>query len=142
MHFHASAMSRARRISGNALLTFPGLVLVASSFTKLAHVPAVVGPLARIGFYGDRLLFIAILEIGSALLFLLPRTRSLGLLLVSSYLGGAIAAHVGHGESIVPPALILALAWIGAAVRDPQTFWSFAQRAAGGAVVSDQRMAA
>jgi DoxX-like protein len=85
----------------------------------------VVNSLAQLGFYNGRLLLIAILEVASVVLFLIPRTRSLGLLLVSAYLGGAIAAHLGHGEPIAPPAIVLSLVWIATAVREPRGFWSF-----------------
>ena len=46
------------------------------------------------------------LEIVSAVLFLISFTRSLGLLLVSSFLGGAIATHLPHGQPIYQPAFV------------------------------------
>jgi hypothetical protein len=52
-----------------------------------------------------------VLEIGSAILFLIPLTRDIGLLLVSAYFGGAIATHMGHGEPVMQPAIILAIFW-------------------------------
>ena len=126
MQSHPIAMSRARGVLGNVLAIFPAAILIASSLAKLGHVPAVAGPLAKLGFFGDRLLFIAVAELVSAVLFVVPRTRALGLMLVSSYLGGAIAAHMSHGEAIFQPAFILALFWTATAVRNPEAFWSLA----------------
>lgn len=114
-----------RRTAGNILIFLGGLVLLGSSLTKFAHVAPVVKQLAAIGFDGSRLMIIAALEMLSAALFLIPRTRSLGLLLVSSYLGGAIAAHLGHGEPVYQPALVLALLWFGAYLRHAEVVWSF-----------------
>jgi hypothetical protein len=62
---------------------------------------------------------LGVIELISAILFMIPRTGLLGLLLLSSYLGGAIATHLQHDQSIILPAAIEALAWIAAAIR----FW-------------------
>jgi hypothetical protein len=76
------------------------------------------------------LTFVVFLEISSAILFLFPRTRSMGLLLVSSYMGGAIATHVEHGLSFIQPGVFLALLWLGAWLRHPQILWSWGAGAA------------
>src|SRR5215470_15761487 len=89
-----------RRTAGNILIFLGGLALIASAATKFAHITPVVNQLAAIGFDGGRLMIIATLEFCSAALYLVPRTRSIGLPLISSYLGGAIAAHLGHREPV------------------------------------------
>ncbi len=111
--------SRKRRITGNVLMVLGGVMLIGSSSAKFAHVPAVVNQLGAMGFTGNRLMFIAVLEIASAVLFLIPLTRSGGLLLVSSFMGGAIATHLQHGESIVQPSFVLLLIWLGTWLRHP-----------------------
>jgi hypothetical protein len=118
------SISKKRRITGNVLMFLGGLVLVASAMSKFAQVPRVVAELGAMGFEGGRMTFIARLEVISAFLFLVPATRSIGLLLVSSYLGGAIATHLGHGQSILQPAIILSLLWLGAWLRHPVILWS------------------
>jgi hypothetical protein len=69
---------------------------------------------------------VALLEIASGALFLLPRTRSLGLLVASAFMGGAIATHVQHGETFatVPAVLVLGLVWMGALLKHPVSLWS------------------
>jgi hypothetical protein len=74
--------------------------------------------MAALGFDGPRFIIIDVLELASATLFLVPKTRPFGLLLVSAVLGGAIAAHLGHGQPPVPPAALLALIWIGTWLRN------------------------
>lgn len=127
MHSDSSSSShgsRKRRTAGNILIFFGGFVLVGSALAKLAHVPKVVSELGAMGFDGSRLTAIALLEIASALLFLVRPARSLGLLLTSSFLGGAIATHVGHGSPWFPPAFILSLLWLGTYLRHPVMAWS------------------
>jgi len=62
-------------------------------------------------------MIVAVLELASSALFLVPKTRPFGLLLVSAYLGGAIAAQLGHALPPEPPAVLLALLWIGTSLR-------------------------
>ncbi len=115
----------ARRLyAGTVLVVLPGLMLIGSALAKLAHVPPIAEELGGMGFTGGRLTFIAILEIASALLFLISSTRSVGLLLVSSFLGGAIATHLQHAKPIVQPALVLLLVWLGTWLRHPEVLWS------------------
>ena len=114
-----------RGTAGSTLIGLGTLVLIASASVKLAHVPQVVEEMARVGFEGEKLTLIAVLEMLSAVLFLMPLTRSFGLLMVSSYLGGAIATHVHHNEPGFGPAIILGLIWLGAWLRHPQILWSF-----------------
>lgn len=121
--------NKARRIAGSALIALTCLLLLASAAAKLAEVPAVVAQMSAAGLSGDRLTFVAALEILSALTFLIPATRSFGLLGISSFLGGAIATHLQHGQPIAPPAIVLVLVWLGAWLRHPSIFWSFPSRA-------------
>src|SRR5690349_8949259 len=113
-----------RHIAGNVLIYLLGFLLIGSAVAKLAHVPKVVSQLGAMGFDGPRLTFIAILESFCAVLFLIPASRSSGVLLVSAFLGGAIATHLQHGQSIAQPSVILALVWIGAWLRHPEILWS------------------
>ncbi len=68
---------------------------------------------------GDWRIIIAIGEIVSALLFLLPRTNKIGTLLLSSYMGGAIIIHMTGGMSILMPSVVLILVWITGILRNP-----------------------
>jgi len=106
-------VSKVRNIVSNILIFLPSIALLASSFTKLAHVPAIVTQMTVVEFSGSKLMVVAVLEFASAVIFLVPKTRPLGLLLVSSYLGGAIAVQLGHSLPPEPPAVLLALIWIG-----------------------------
>lgn len=69
---------------------------------------------------GDWGVIIAIGEIVSALLFLIPKTNKYGTLLLSSYMGGAIIIHMTSATSIVMPSVVLILVWVVAFLRDPK----------------------
>jgi hypothetical protein len=116
--------SKKRRVAGNVLIFLGGFVLVASAGSKFAQVPKVVSELGAMGFEGSRLMFIAVLEMLSAILFVVPFSRAAGLLLVSAYMGGAIATHIQHGQSPIQPAIVLAILWLGTWLRHPEAVWS------------------
>ena len=93
------AMNRIQRIVGNVLINLSGLLLVASGAAKLVNVPKVVSELSSMGFAGNKLLFVAILEIFSAALFWFPLLDRLG----SSWFALSWAEPSQHTCSMVDP---------------------------------------
>ena len=65
-------------------------------------------------------------EVASAILLLIPRTSSLGLLLTSGFWGGAICLHMSKGELFVLQSALLLFTWVGGYLRVPGSFGSFA----------------
>jgi len=56
-------------------------------------------------------------------LYLLPATTVLGAILLTGYLGGAVATHVRHQDpawQIVFPAIFGGLLWLGLVLREPR----------------------
>lgn len=127
MNMNQSSISKGRRIAANILIGLGGLMLIGSACAKLAHVPKVANELANFGFDGNKLMMIAILELACALLYLVPFTRSIGVLMVSAYMGGAVATHVQHDHPFIQPAIVLAILWLGAWLRHPEVLWSLNQ---------------
>src|SRR5258708_33708733 len=65
-------------------------------------------------------------ELVSAILLLIPRTASLGVLLTSGFWVGAIWLHLSKGELFALQSAFLLVTWVGAYLRVPGTFASFA----------------
>lgn len=110
--------------AGTFLIYLSCIGLAGSAAAKFARVPAVAAKLAVLGFDGSKLLFIACLELASAILFAFPRTRVFGLLFVTAYLGGAVAAHIAHDQLPLQPTFVLALIWMGTSLRHPEVLHS------------------
>jgi hypothetical protein len=53
------------------------------------------------------------------------QTSSLGVLLLSAHMGGAIATHMEHGEIFIPQAVMLLVVWIANYLRNPEMLSSF-----------------
>jgi hypothetical protein len=103
--------------------TFSGMVLLliaASAIDKISGSEHSLEMTRSFGITSPIYRLLGIVELTSVILFTIPRTGVLGLLLLSSYLGGAIATHLQHGQSVIFPAAIEALIWITALSRYPQ----------------------
>lgn len=104
--------------------TLSTLVVAFMIFDGVIHVltPApVVDAFAQLGVPLRLSLGIGIVELICAALYAIPRTAVLGALLLTGYLGGAIATQLRAGAGWFPtvfPLLIAALLWGGLALRD------------------------
>jgi len=104
------------QISGLVLHILIGGLLIFTGLQKLLG-SAPPGALVRFGL-GEQARLIGAGALITALLLLLPRTSSFGILLTSSFWGGAICIHMAHGESYVFPAVMLILSWAAAYLRN------------------------
>jgi hypothetical protein len=76
------------------LLSFALFLLVASIGPKLTSAGVATEALVRLGWSTDMVVPIGLLELSCLVMVLVPRTRVLGALLMTGFLGGAVAAHL------------------------------------------------
>ena len=57
-------------------------------------------------------------ELLSTLLYVIPQTSVLGAVILTGYLGGAVATHVRVGDVFVAPLGLGVLVWAGLFLRD------------------------
>ena len=74
----------------------------------------------KAGYPANAAIPIVIVEIICALLYAIPRTSVLGAILLTGYLGGAVATHVRASESWLVAAIVGVLVWIGLYLREPR----------------------
>jgi hypothetical protein len=99
-----------------------GIMILAGSAKLLGLYPPEV--IAKLGL-SVPIQVIGVGELATALLLLVPRTSSLGVLLASSFWGGAICLHMSKAEPFVLQSALLLLTWVGAYLRVPGMFRSF-----------------
>jgi hypothetical protein len=106
--------------TGRIVSVVPVLIVLMSARWKLTSNPWYVMEWGRIGWKAPDLPFIASLQLGAILLYVIPRTSVLGAVLLTGYLGGAIATYVRIGELYPPlvPLTTAMLAWLGIFLRD------------------------
>jgi hypothetical protein len=86
---------------------------------KLAHVPSFVAMWTdHLGYREDALSAIGVLELACTAVYALPRTAALGAILLTAYLGGAVATHVRVQDPFVVPMVLGVLVWAGLWLRD------------------------
>jgi hypothetical protein len=106
--------------AGRVVSVLPVLIVLMSSRWKLTSAPFYVREWGRIGWQTPDLPFIASLQLGAILLYLIPQTSVLGCVILTGYLGGAIASYVRIGAYYPPlvPLTTAMLAWLGIYLRD------------------------
>ena len=83
---------KTRKIVGWIMSGAVSAVLIMSAIMKLKGTPEAMDMLTGWGFTESEITMIGVGELLSAILFLIPKTSSLGTLLLRAYFGGAIAS--------------------------------------------------
>jgi hypothetical protein len=95
-------------------------VFVGSALGKLTADADALKMAEGFGLNAQNYTILGVIEIISIILFIIPRTGILGTLLLAAYMGGAIATHLEHGQSVIAPCVIQAFLWIVAIYRFPE----------------------
>lgn len=106
----------ARIISG-----LPALFLLMDGAMKLVKPAFVVEATVGLGYPESVIIPIGVVLIVCTILYLIPKTSVLGAILLTGYLGGAVATHVRTGESlfaIIFPVIVGVLLWLGLYLRN------------------------
>jgi len=103
------------------LSAIPIGTMLFSASMKLHPTPPIVDfTVTHLGYPATAFMILAILEVTSAVLYAIPRTAVLGAILVTGYLGGAIASHFRVGDPPIFQSLLIVLAWGGLYLREPR----------------------
>jgi hypothetical protein len=114
-------VSKARLWAGRVISTLVVLFLLFDGGAKVAKVEPVLEASARLGLPESTIPGIGILLIVCTLIYAFPPTAALGAILLTGYLGGAVATHVRAGDPAFPIAFGVGfgvLAWVGLLLRD------------------------
>jgi hypothetical protein len=108
--------------AGRLISLAPVYIVLTSANWKLTQNPWYVGEFGRIGWQAGALPLLASLQLAAIVLYVIPQTAVLGAVLLTGYLGGAIASYVRIGEWYPPlvPFTTAALAWLGLWLREPR----------------------
>jgi hypothetical protein len=118
-----STQPKAMTWTGWVITVLIVLMMTVSETMKILNPPQLAEQFTgKFGYPGDMTLYLGIVEISCVVLYLIPPTAILGAILLTGYLGGAIATHVRiHDDfSIIPPAVIGVFVWLAVFLRDPR----------------------
>lgn len=107
-------------ITGWVLGVIVSLMLIMSGVFKFMPVsdPAMEESLRHIGWRADQLSSLGILEIAVVIVYLIPQTAVLGAILVTGYMGGAVATHARVGDPFFVQVIVGMVFWLGLWLRD------------------------
>lgn len=112
---------RSRAWTGRIVTALVVLFLLFDGAIHLLVPPPVVQAFAQLGVPLHLSVGIAIVELVCIALYAVPRTSILGALLLTGYLGGAVAIQLRAEAALFPtlfPIIVGALAWAGLVLRD------------------------
>src|SRR5262244_4219682 len=106
--------------AGRVVSIAPVYILLWSARAKLTHSPWYAREWTRIGWSPDALNGVGAIQVTCLVLYLIPQTAILGTVLLTGYLGGAIASYVRMGEPylVLVPLTTCLLAWAGIYLRE------------------------
>jgi DoxX-like family len=108
--------------TGRVLSTLAIFFLSFDSIIKVLKLPVAVESTVELGYPENVVAGIGIVEIVCLLLYAIPRTSVVGAILLTGYLGGAIATHVRAGSPLFThtlfPIYVAALVWGGLLLRE------------------------
>lgn len=114
------AVSKGALWGGRVLSILPCLLLLMSGAMKFIRPPGFDEGLAHMGWTADKMTYLGIVEIACVVIYLIPRTAVIGAILLTAYMGGAIATHVRVGDPFWVQILVGMAFWGGLWLRDPR----------------------
>jgi hypothetical protein len=114
-------VSKAMLWAARVMSALPALFLVMDGIMKLMKPDIVLKTTVQLGYPESVILGLGIVLLGCTVLYLIPRTSVLGAILLTGYLGGAVATHVRVEDSVFSilfPVILGALLWGGLVLRE------------------------
>ena len=114
------AASKNQRIAGWIVSGLVAAFLALGSAPgKFRDFPGKAEMFSHLGWSVETIKPVGVVEILVAVLYLVPQTSFIGVILMTGYLGGATATHVRVGDPFFLPPLLGVVAWVGYALRNP-----------------------
>ena len=119
---HATAVSKGSLWTGRILGALSTLFLLMDGVMKLIKPAPVVEATVRLGYPESVIQSLGVILLVCTILYAIPRTSILGAILLTGYLGGAVAANVRVGNPLFShtlfPVYVALLVWGGLYLRD------------------------
>jgi hypothetical protein len=112
--------TKTKNIINWVLAGLVAFIFIGSAISKLTANAEALKMAEGFGLAANNYMLLGVIEIIAVILFLIPRTAVKGTLLLVAYMGGAIATHLEHAQSLAAPIAIAAFVWLVAFVRIPE----------------------
>jgi hypothetical protein len=115
--------SKGQLWAGYIISAVPVLFLLMDGIMKLFKPSFVVEPTLKLGYSESTIVPLGVVLVICTILYVIPRTTVLGAILLTGYLGGAVATNVRVGSpafNILFPVIVGILLWTGLTLREPR----------------------
>jgi hypothetical protein len=117
-----SSVTKGQLWAGRIMSGLGTAFLLMDGVMKLFRPAVVRDAFSKLGYPESEIIGIGTLLLVCTALYLIPRTSIFGAILLTGYLGGAVATHVRVGDPLFSHALfptyIAALLWVGLYLRE------------------------
>ncbi len=108
--------------AGRIVSALPVLFLLMDGVMKLFKPAVVVDATVKLGYTETTIVPLGIVLLACTVLYVVPQTSVLGAILLTGYLGGAVATHTRVGDPLFShvlfPTYLGTLIWLGLYLRD------------------------
>jgi hypothetical protein len=119
---HTVSVATKRLVTGYLLTALVALFLTFDTVMKVLRLAPAVQGTTELGYPASTVFWIGLIELVCLGLYLVPSTSVLGALLLTGYLGGAIATHVRVGSPLLShtlfPIYVALMLWGGLYIRE------------------------
>jgi DoxX-like protein len=106
--------------TGRVISALPVLMLLYSASMKFTTSKQLTEGMTHLGWDSKVAVVLGITELACTILYAIPQTSVLGAILLTGYMGGAIATHARIGEAFYFQAGLGVLVWLGLFLREPR----------------------
>jgi hypothetical protein len=114
----ATHISKARLWAGRIISSILVLFLLFDAIAKILRIPQVLQAFTQLGWAQTLAVPLGLVLLTCTLLYAIPYTSALGAILLTAYLGGAVATHLRAGQALYFPVLFAFLLWVGLVMRN------------------------
>lgn len=110
--FHEANIPQWQKVAGYVLSILFSFQILMAGALKVVQETDIVERMNNIPNWGDKLIFIGVLELILLALYWIPKTQRLGFYLLCAFVGGVIVAEVAagtHVEQGAPPAPLIGI---------------------------------
>lgn len=108
------------RYTGYVLTALSALFLFFSASGKFFKPEGMEVNVTPLGWRMDQMTTLGIVEVACVILYLIPQTAVFGAVLITAYLGGAVATHARIGDPFYFPIILGIVVWLGIYLREPR----------------------
>ncbi len=114
--------SKGKNITGWIITSLVCAMFLFGAIGCFVKSPQNVQGMAKYGYSASSMTILGVLMLLCAVFYLLPRTAVFGAVLMTAWLGGAVATHLRVGENAMAlgPVVFAGCVWLGIYLREPR----------------------